>query len=48
MTGETSVKITKTIISGSESRTSTCKYQDGNGEMDEEWYAKRLNNVAKF
>jgi hypothetical protein len=37
-------EITSTIMAGS----STCKYEDGNEEMDEEWYAKRLNNVAKF
>jgi hypothetical protein len=35
-------------MAGSESRTSTCRHKDGNGEMDEEWYAKRLNDVAKF
>jgi hypothetical protein len=41
-------KITKTIMPGSESRTSICRYKDGNGEMDEEWYVKRPNDVAKF
>jgi hypothetical protein len=41
-------EITKTIKAGFESRISTCRYKGGNGEMDEEWYAKRLNDVAKF
>jgi hypothetical protein len=27
-------------LAGSESRTFTCKYKDGNREMDEEWYDK--------
>jgi hypothetical protein len=41
-------EVIKTIMAGSESRTSTCKYKDGNGDKDEEWYAKGPNDVAKF
>jgi hypothetical protein len=35
-------------MAGSESRTSTRKYKDGNGEVYKEWYVKRLKDVAKF
>jgi hypothetical protein len=40
-------EITKTIMARSESRNSTCKYKDGNGEMDEEWYASEAEQCSK-
>jgi hypothetical protein len=40
-------EITKTIMAGSVSRTSTCKYKDANGEMDKEWYAFEAQQYRK-